>query len=215
MTGDFNMRDVSWTLISQVHRCQLLSAAVSMQSWLTRFWVEISRKFWLCTDPDNVTVKNSADTLSRVDFPFHGATEFRFTIADNVVKPDDKSFYYDFKNANFDDTTNYLSRIDWEYFWANCSTVNESVDKFYDMLLTGFDQFVPPLCTQSSNHPPWYTKAIINLKNRKNRAHKNFATDDERSSAIHKAMCIVLNKEFQRLSLLRRTLVTLTACRMT
>lgn len=37
-----------------------------------------------CTDPDDVTSSKSVDTLRRVDFPFHEATEFRFTIADQI-----------------------------------------------------------------------------------------------------------------------------------
>lgn len=70
-----------------------------------------------------------------------------------------------------------------------CSTIDYSVDKFYELLKLGLDQFVPILWLNSSNHFPWYTKDIINLKNRRNRAHKKFAKPsqpiDERESKIH------------------------------
>lgn len=54
-----------------------------------------------CTDPDNVIVNNSENPLSRMDFPFHEATEFRFAVADHhVIKPNVEAYFYDFKHAD-------------------------------------------------------------------------------------------------------------------
>lgn len=217
VTGDFNMREVTWSpdpdkpsaLLPGVISCSghaaltysILSSNLSQVNHIPNPQ-ERHLDLVFCTDPDNVMVKNSANTLSRVDFPFHGATEFRFTIADhNVVKPNEKSYYYDFKNAEFEALSEYFSRVDWDHVFENYSAIDELVDKFYELLMDGIDQFVPVRWAQSSNHPTWYTKAIINLKNRRNRAYKKFAkSTDALCKAKYKAMFIAVNKEFQRLT---------------
>lgn len=128
ITGDFNMREVSWTpdpdkpcaLLPGVISCSghaaltysILGSNLSQVNHILNPQNRILDLIF-CTDPDNVTVKNSLDTLSRVDYPFHGATEFRFTIADhNVVSSNEKAFYYDVKNADFGALTDYLSCVD-------------------------------------------------------------------------------------------------------
>lgn len=140
-----------------------------------------------CTDPDNVTIGKSLDTLSRVDFPFHEATELRFTIADHhSVRPNENTLLYDFKKADYVSLSRYFTRIDWTDAFSNCQTIEESIDKLYDFLLSGLEQFVPVLRSKSSSHPHWYTREIINLKNKRNRSHKMYAkSTNQQAKAKH------------------------------
>lgn len=78
-----------------------------------------------CSDPDNVRVMKITDTVSRIDYPFHEATEIRFTIADhNSVKPNEKSSFYGFKDADFDALNNYLPHVDWEFIFESYSSIS-------------------------------------------------------------------------------------------
>lgn len=42
-----------------------------------------------------------------------------------------------------------------------------AVDRFYDILNDGFNQFVPKGQLKSNNHPPWYNLSVMKLKNLK------------------------------------------------
>lgn len=48
------------------------------------------------------------------------------------------------------------------------------VNRFYELLEVGFDQFVPLKRKTLSSHPPWYSATLLNLKNRRNKAHKRY-----------------------------------------
>lgn len=217
ITGDFNMRDIEWSpdpdkesvllpgaISSSGHAALTYSILSSNLSQVNHIVNPQGRILDLvfCSDPDNVSVGKSESPLSRLDYPFHEATEFRFTVADhNVIKPNEKSFFYDFKNADLIGLKSYFSRLDWDHIFSNCSNVDHSLDKFYELLLCGFDQFVPMLPVKSSNHPPWYTRAVINLKNKRNRAHKKYSNPKcQQSKVRNKAKFVILNKEFQRLT---------------
>ena len=217
VTGDLNMGEVAWTPDPD-KASALLPGVISSSGYSALTYSILGSNLSqvnhilnpqgkildlvFCTDPDNVTIRKSLDTLSRVDFPFHEATEFRFTFADHrSVKPNVNAFYYDFKNADYNSLTHYLSRIEWTDTFSNCPTVEDSIDAFYELLLSGLEQFVPVLLSKSCNHPPWYTREIIILKNRRNRAHKSYANStDNRAKVNQKAKFVILNKEFQRIS---------------
>ena len=82
---------------------------------------------------------------------------------------------YNFNKANFVGINNYLLNVDWNVMRNLCSTdVDSCVNFFYDKITFAFDLFVPLSPVKSTNHPPWYTKNILNLKNRKNKVHKRF-----------------------------------------
>ncbi|KAG4076032.1 hypothetical protein HA402_011506 [Bradysia odoriphaga] len=154
VTGDFNMPEVTWSPDPD-KTSALLPGVISCSGHSAKSWI-------YCTDPDNVTIGKSVDTLSRVDFPFHEATEFRFTIADHrSVLPNVNGFSYDFKKADYDSLSEYLARIDWTGAFSNCPTVEDSIDTFYDLLLSGLEQFVPVLRSESNNHPPWYHNTSV------------------------------------------------------
>lgn len=54
---------------------------------------------------------------------------------------------------------------------SDVSDVNDAVDRFYGVLLEGFRAHVPLKRFKPSNHPPWYSKRLIRLKNQKRNAH--------------------------------------------
>lgn len=78
---------------------------------------------------------------------------------------------FNFKKANFEGLNAYLSLIDWDIEISG-NDIDDVVDKFYELLKVGFERFVPTKEKLADTHPPWYSKTLLNLKNRKSRAHK-------------------------------------------
>lgn len=52
--------------------------------------------------------------------------------------------------------------------------VDAVVDRFYELLTTGFERYVPIKRKSLVDRPPWYNGTLSNLKNRKDRAHKSY-----------------------------------------
>ena len=91
-------------------------------------------------------------------------------------------YKHNFKRANFEGINNYLSNVDWSLMQSSCGTdIDSCVSFFYDKITYAIDLFVPLNKTKSNNHPPWFNKLILNLKNRKNKAYKRFIKSRLRS----------------------------------
>ena len=45
---------------------------------------------------------------------------------------------------------------------------------FYDLLLLGFDIFIPLITSKISTHPSWYNHALLKIKNRKRKAYLQY-----------------------------------------
>lgn len=132
------MRDVSWSPDLD-KACVLLPGSISCSGHSALIYSILSSNLSqvnhisnsqgrsldlvFCTDPDNVTVRDCLYPLSRVDAPFHGVTEFQFTIADHSsMKSNDAAFFYDVKNADFDALSEYFARTDWNFAFVIRST---------------------------------------------------------------------------------------------
>ena len=81
---------------------------------------------------------------------------------------------FDFNNANYSLITNRLQSINWESILDNCD-INHAVNTFYDTLNDIIHQTIPKKRSRRmhySKNPPWFSKELINLKNKKQKAHK-------------------------------------------
>ena len=87
----------------------------------------------------------------------------------NVI--DDSPYILNFKCTDFERLNNYLHTINWDLSFLDCYNIDSLVDRFYGVLLLGFDLFVPLKLLNTSNHPPWYNPSILKLKNRKRKAY--------------------------------------------
>lgn len=103
--------------------------------------------------------------------------------------------FYDFKNADFVGFSGFFADIQWDVILSECANVDEATDLFYDKSSEGLERFVPVLTKKRTSHPPWYTRTVINLKNRKNRPHKKLSRPHSFSDEVK---YYSLNKEFLR-----------------
>ncbi|KAG4068576.1 hypothetical protein HA402_004917 [Bradysia odoriphaga] len=100
---------------------------------------------------------------------------------------------YNFRKADYVGLNSYLSGIDWTAELSDFTEVDAAVERFYDLLKVGFGLHVPLKKFVTNTHPPWYSHNLLNLKNRKSRAHDRFKKTGRR---IHKLHFFSLRDEF-------------------
>lgn len=89
-----------------------------------------------------------------------------------VSSPSSEKMYC-FKRAPFDLIREELANIDFIDQFADKSLddmLNALYNKFYEI----FDFQIPQSTLRTSNHPVWYDKKLINLKNRRSRAYNKY-----------------------------------------
>lgn len=82
---------------------------------------------------------------------------------------------YCFKKAPFELIRNELANVDFHSLFEN-QNLDFMLDAFYNKCYELFDMYIPKATIRTTNHPIWYDKKLINLKNRRNRASKKFRT---------------------------------------
>lgn len=122
-------------------------------------------------------------TITRDNIPFVAADAFHpaliitgdinihqyinFDISQNNNKS------YNFRKANFPSLYSSLLAVDWSIL-QNYTDVNLLCEKFYGILYSLFDIYVPLHKNKSHSYPKWYTREIIlNLKT-KSKLHKKY-----------------------------------------
>lgn len=162
------------------------------------------------TDPDNVVLREALVPLSKVDKDYHEPIEFTHEFADDdQLSSVANAQFYDFKNADFDGFNRFLCNMDWERSLEGYDLVDDAVDFFYQKISDGLERFVPVLSKPSDSPPPWYTRTIINLKNRKSRAYKKLSRSHNPADQMKYS---ALNREFETKQLLAYQ--SWMACRM-
>jgi hypothetical protein len=103
---------------------------------------------------------------------------------------------YNFSKADTTGLRSFLNNIDWEIILnAKAEDMNTIVDKFYAVFYEAIELFVPKTTKCSSNRPPWFDSRLINLRNRKNKAHKRVKSTGNDNS-LHLNSYIQLRREF-------------------
>ena len=107
------------------------------------------------SDPSWVSsIIRSKFELSKVDINHYPFEFFIECSHFEEIEQHSEEYDYSFKRANFDELSNYFEIYDFEAIFNEQIEINEVVDKFYDILYSGFDQFVPKSIVKSNNHPP-------------------------------------------------------------
>lgn len=85
--------------------------------------------------------------------------------------------YRDFINADFNSINKDLKLINWNNF-KNLTNINDQIALFYQSIFSNNEKHVKWKKTKNHNHPKWFDKIAINLKNQMNKLHKRFRHAD-------------------------------------
>jgi hypothetical protein len=132
----------------------------------------------------------------------HKSLEISFNI-DSINSNQNSSYlYYNFHKIDNGNFKTYLLNFDWHNEFSNVD-INSNVDKFYEILFTGFERYVPISKSVPKNYPPWFNNQLINLKNIKNKAYRAFLKSSADYDKQHYIACnnnftSYFNSEFQK-----------------
>lgn len=189
--GDFNLPDVSWCP-SDTNQATFLPTNVRADDeslvcdtmlglGLSQVnGIHNSRGVFLdlvfCSDSDNTSVRESIGPLLR-EYEYHKPIDIILDCSIECESPPIGNETFNFRKTDFRLLSAFLARVDWDGVFAHCRSVDRMIDSFYTLLYTGFELFVPKrTVTSRTGHPPWYNSKLLNLRNRKNRAFKQYST---------------------------------------
>lgn len=189
--GDFNLRDIIWcedenddnvtsyllpiNVKSDIEICvvdQLMAEGFNQISNIYN-----SNMRWLdlvfTNESDNVNVTCSTSNLLPNEI-HHKALEINLSVQELVSANEPQTLSRrNFFKADYEKLNNLIVEVDWSVLFMN-STMDDSISRFYDKMLELFDQSVPLVRKTVNNHPKYFDKCLINLKNRTNKALKTY-----------------------------------------
>lgn len=108
---------------------------------------------------------------------FHTAIEYSHIIHKHHNLTDwEFEFVYEYGKADLFEIKRRLNHIDWQTLFEKDTIVDNALHKFYSVFYEIIDLYIPKRKRRRHNtrDPPWFTKELKTLRNRKQRAHKNF-----------------------------------------
>jgi hypothetical protein len=75
---------------------------------------------------------------------------------------------YNYRKADFDHLRRLLEILPWSLL-SDCTSVDESVDLFYDLLFSAINGCVPKVNVKQRKHPDWFDIDIVFLGKRRGR----------------------------------------------
>lgn len=114
------------------------------------------------------------DPLSLPEDVYHPTLELNSFHASEMFNntPPPSQRMYCFKRTNYDLLKFHISNIDWINMLSRCIDLDESVDLFYRLLDECFSIAIPKVRPITFSGPPWNTKQLSRLKNKKNKFYK-------------------------------------------
>lgn len=104
---------------------------------------------------------------------------------------------YCFRKANYEAIKEELASLDYEAVFSGSADVNDMLNKFYDSLYGIIDKHVPKASLRVNNHPPWFNKELINLKNLLNRKYKKLCSERKENPDADDSKFEQVTKEFE------------------
>lgn len=205
--GDFNLPTLKW-IQSDIYENTLIPINVTNQTEETTidscneiglFQMNsilndndhILDLFWI-NEPD-ICVVQFCENNVLYNETHHKALSIEMDIPCDVENNATQHYYLDFVNADYDKINFEINSIDWNLILnSNCS-FDDKIDKFYSIINKIINENVHKKKMKISNHPCWYDRVAINLKNRINRMHKKYKKSNNQDMYIE---YIKLKKEF-------------------
>jgi hypothetical protein len=152
LVGDFNLPYISWLDTPCVIKSDNFHSTFFdfiMQNGFAQFFLENTRAnnildLVFANDP---LIIHDCFTCSPLGQSDHDTVMFNLSLPHAVVDSsdtiDDVQYTYDFKNADFESLSMFISTINWDEIFTESKDANECLELFMNVLNCGFDQFVP------------------------------------------------------------------------
>lgn len=120
---------------------------------------------------DNILVTKANIPLSKVD-KYHPPIEIFMDTYSNILYDIPAIItIYDYERTDYGAMNSFFANYDTADA-LNTTDIDSACASIYNMLLTAIDLYTPRKSIRSRNHPPWYNRELLSLKNKKNAAHR-------------------------------------------
>lgn len=186
VVGDFNLPDIDW--LRNGDDCNYIATEVHGQS--ANLLVDNMARINMCQMNNLANIYGNVLDLfycSDIDCVLLTEADIPISIIDNAHRPfivsieliecvptttSDGEHLFNYQRANFDSMNESFNKIDLSEL--SSLNTNNATELLYSHISSSFHRFIPKSIHRSNNSPPWFTKDLINLKNRKNKAYKRF-----------------------------------------
>lgn len=182
LCGDFNLPDIKWQ--SDHMGVSALSGTSSQASVIVDFMAYLnlfqinnipnvlgSMLDLVFCDSQNVNVNICNNPLLLCD-KYHPALLFNidiFEITNDFMRFDYE--YLNFRHANYVELNNFLGSFDWDSV-LNLDNVETAVERFYCIINSGVEMYVPKNRCKNKKFPCWYSNELKLVILNKKRLHK-------------------------------------------
>lgn len=188
LVGDFNLHDIDWN--------GTINLPLSGTSVANNM---LSKKFLDFVDLNNLNQFNHVlnknkrtldlvlsnqviDNLNNTRFPLVNVDLHHPPIDFCVSLPDSSSYLtknisqekFNYHKANYSQICTYLSTVDWDEAFLPDLSVDDWVSKFYEVIRSAIEKFVPKHNPRSDKFPAWYTHDLKRLLREKNKYRVRF-----------------------------------------
>lgn len=190
--GDFNLPNIDW--FSNDNNDYLPANVSSGQAILTLdslLGLGLSQMIDITNDCGNVLdlvftsdpslvsfrIASPNEYLSKLDtkhYPFHLFIE---CIEFNDCEEDKTEITYAFHKANFRSLSEFIENHEIIRNLNDLDSVDVLIDGLYAVIYESFEYFVPHRAIRNRNHPPWFNRNLLKLKNRRNKLHKRIKSN--------------------------------------
>lgn len=220
--GDFNMPLVEWTNdndngdICDYGFIPILGESISIESNLYRETTNnilelglsqscnfanhagnvLDLVYSIC--PELISVERAALTLFSDEHRDQAHNPILCSIECEPMKFDsnpESSSRYSFNRADYDGINRDLDALDYELLFQN-DDINVSTDSFYEQLFKIIDKHVPQATPKINNHPIWFNKTAINLRNIRNREYKKLQNKRKTSENVNDTLFMDAKTKF-------------------
>lgn len=196
LIGDFNIPSVDWVrdednedvlLPTNVDReiadqllKTLLSYGLSQLNFVRNFQGRLLDLLFVNCSCETSIIRCEIP-LSKVDI-YHDPIEIILDISKEMSRiPEISEPAFNFRKTDFVSLNAFFESIEWDVLLSETTDCNENVNRLYEVLMDGFNRCVPKAKPVKDNHPLWYDRSILKLKNKKKRAHKRYKKTKLRS----------------------------------
>lgn len=182
--GDFNLPSIVWEYVDQV------LTPIDRNDDAINFISEIfSLGLKQCIDVKNssgnvldlafvpidheVTVSSCEDMAGSSSI-YHSPLNISVMFENCVVTEENVDLCsYNFKKGDYVSLNAFLDGYNWSSFYSYVN-IDDMLIEFYRIINLGIDKFIPRLMVSGAKKEPWFNDELINLKNRKDKAHKQY-----------------------------------------
>lgn len=185
--GDFNLPNITWlphdeepfltprNLSNEIEYsfCDNLAANYMQQISNIKNFQSKQLDLIFTSDWDNIILTQFVSTLVNID-QYHPPITFTYCYNAPIAVASANSYRFNFNKTDFQGLNAYLHSFDFNTLNDNVD-YNEVIENFYNIILHGFNLFVPKSIVKGiDNSPPWFTHEIKKLRNIKNKAWRKY-----------------------------------------